>query len=288
MSDVPPTPRLHAFSHAPAALRIFRFAADSAPRVLELAHVSAFLRECAVEFGSADAALPGAMRNEYASGRYFKLRSVVERNARRCPWYSVRALSCRDVAPMPAAALAPDVTRHDVDWGAEGVVLHPSLTVLLGGFGLQRGPTALFAVAVGAEPVSSGKHVFSVTLAAVGGSLHIGWSNGCLRPNGWDHIGAHDAPSHSAGATYSTNGGQFYTSAPNGIQTAVEVPRHGALCTVAVLLDLDANPGRMTVFVDGEALPEQSDFRFEPSAGPWRPTVALLSVGDAVFSNALQ
>jgi hypothetical protein len=58
----------HAFSHAPAALRIFRFAADTAPRVLELAHVSAFLRECAVEFGSADAALPGALRCEHTAG----------------------------------------------------------------------------------------------------------------------------------------------------------------------------------------------------------------------------
>ncbi len=56
----------HAFNHAPAALRIFRFAADTAPRILDIAHISAFLRECAVEFGSADATLPGAMRNEIA------------------------------------------------------------------------------------------------------------------------------------------------------------------------------------------------------------------------------
>ncbi len=110
----------HAFSHAPAALRIFRFAADTAPRVLELAHVSAFLRECAVEFGSADATLPGAMRCEYAAKRFFELRAAVERNATRCPWLAAKVLACRSGAPMPAAALAPDVTRHDVKWGAEG------------------------------------------------------------------------------------------------------------------------------------------------------------------------
>jgi hypothetical protein len=101
----------HAFSHAPAVLRIFRFAADTAPRVLELAHVSAFLRECAVEFGSADATLPGALRCEYATKRFFELRAVVERNAARCPWLAAKLLACRSGAPMPAAALAPDVTR---------------------------------------------------------------------------------------------------------------------------------------------------------------------------------
>ncbi len=129
MSDVSslhasPQQRQHAFSHAPAALRIFRFAADTAPCVLELAHVSAFLRECAVEFGSADATLPGALRNEHAAKRYFKLRGVVERNAARCPWLAAKLLECRSGAPMPAAALAPDVTRHDVNWGAEGARRH--------------------------------------------------------------------------------------------------------------------------------------------------------------------
>ncbi len=104
----------HAFNYVLAALRIFRFAADTAPRVLQLAHVSAFMRECAVEFGSVDATLPGAMRSEYASGRYFKLRAAVERNAVRCRWLAVKLLACLGGAPMPAAALAPDVTRHDV------------------------------------------------------------------------------------------------------------------------------------------------------------------------------
>jgi hypothetical protein len=119
----------HALEYAPAALRIFRFAANSAPRVLELAHVCAFLRECAVEFGSADAALPGALRCEFAAKRFFRLRDVVERYAALCPWLAAKVLACRSGAPMPAAALAPDVTRHDVNWGAEGARRHEWLAV---------------------------------------------------------------------------------------------------------------------------------------------------------------
>jgi hypothetical protein len=129
--------RQRAFSHAPAALRIFRFAADSAPRLLELAHVSAFLRECAVEFGSADATLPGALRCEYAAGRFFELRTAVLRNAARCPWLAEKLLACRSGAPMPAAALARDVMRHDVNWGAEGARRNADLQLTHGGFGLS-------------------------------------------------------------------------------------------------------------------------------------------------------
>jgi hypothetical protein len=128
MSDDLPQSQMHAFNHAPAALRIFRFAADTAPRVLELAHVSAFLRECAVEFGSADATLPGAMRCEYAAKR-FKLRAVVERNAELCPWLAEKLLACRSGAPIPAAALAPDVTRHDVSWRVAGARRNKCLEV---------------------------------------------------------------------------------------------------------------------------------------------------------------
>ncbi len=105
MSDVAPEQR-HAFSHAPAALRIFRFAADTAPRVLELAHVSKFLRECAVEFGSADAALPGAMRNEYAARRFFRLRDVVKRNAGLCLWLAAKVLACRHATTSTGAPRA--------------------------------------------------------------------------------------------------------------------------------------------------------------------------------------
>jgi hypothetical protein len=167
MSDVL-SPR-HAFSHAPAALRILRFAADSASRVLELAHVSAFLRECAVEFGSADAALPGAMRNEHAAKRFFKLRAAVERKAAHCPWLSEKLLACRSGAPVPAAALALDVTRHDVNWGAEGARRHKAFAVSGDGSALtMTSEQPAYAWAQGAVGVTSGKHFFQVCVPSVG------------------------------------------------------------------------------------------------------------------------
>jgi hypothetical protein len=165
MSDVPP--QLHAFTHAPAALRIFRFAADTAPRVLELTRVSAFLRECAVEFGSADAALPGAMRNEYADGRYFWLRDAAERNAALCPWLAAKLLACRSGAPVPAEALAPDVTRHDVNWGAEGAHCHAELQLTRGGVTLARWQTGAWCWAQGAVGVTSSKHYFQMCVTAL-------------------------------------------------------------------------------------------------------------------------
>jgi hypothetical protein len=173
--SIPPQPQ-HAFNHAPAALRIFRFAADSAPRVLELAHVSAFLRECAVEFGSADAALPGALRCEYASGRYFALHDVVELNEECCRWLAAKVLACRSGAPVPAAALAPDVTRHDVDWGAEGAPKH-NMLLTHGGYGLARDESVNRCWwAQGAPGVTSGKHFFQVSVTAPGdGGVIIGF-----------------------------------------------------------------------------------------------------------------
>jgi hypothetical protein len=180
--DLPP--QRHAFNHAPAALRVFRFAVDSAPRVLQLAHVSAFLRECAVEFGSADATLPGALRDECAasSGRFFTLREIVKRKAAHCPWLAAKVLACRSGAPVPAAALAPDVTRHDVNWGAEGARRHADLQLTHDGFGVSCTETASSANvgwswAQGDLGVTSGKHWFQVAIVALGrgGHVTVGW-----------------------------------------------------------------------------------------------------------------
>jgi hypothetical protein len=175
--------RLHAFSHAPAALRILRFAADTAPRVLELAHVSAFLRECAVEFGCADATLPGALRCEYACWRYFELRDVVERNAACCSWLAAKLLACRSGAPVPAAALAPDVTRHDVNWGAGGARRHEGFAVSGGGSALMLiGAPPSLAWAQGAVGVTSGKHYFQVCITqSTGNRARVGWVDRALR-----------------------------------------------------------------------------------------------------------
>ncbi len=166
-------------------MRIFRLAADSAPRVLEMAHVSELLRECAVEFGSADAALPGALRCDYAAKRFFELRVVVERNAARCPWLAAKVLACRSGAPMPAAALAPDVTRHDVNWGAEGARRDHRLELTHAGYGLAATTNGGNMWAQGPVGVTSGKHFFQVALTDTGFSawIFVGFIRYCRPPN---------------------------------------------------------------------------------------------------------
>ncbi len=54
-------------------------------------------------------------------------------------------------------------------------------------------------------------------------------------------------------------------------------------CTVGCLLDADA--GAMTVFVDGEPLPQQCEYKF-PTDREWFPTVGLGYEHNALFSNA--
>jgi hypothetical protein len=289
MSDVVPQP-MHAFNHAPAALRIFRFAADSAPRVLELAHVSAFLRECAVEFGSADAALPGALRNEYISGRYVKLHhlakcyaarrsSVVEGNRTRSPWLAEKILACRGGAPIPAAALAPDVTRHDVNWGAEGARRGAVLRLTHGGFGLyDRGsdddPPRW---AQGAVAATMSKHFFQVCVTAPrGGYVMLGWVDKtcCAEP---DNVGWR---TNATGAAFDTDGAFWFGTAPLTASVAApdndtDAPSNKRPCVIGALLDLDATPARMTVFVDGEPLAVQCEYDFPKDGRAWFPSVGL-------------
>jgi hypothetical protein len=278
MSDVTQMP---AFNHAPAALRIFRFAADSAPRVLELAHVSAFLRECAVEFGSADATLPGAMRNEGASGRYLTMRAAVERNAERCPWLAAKLLACRSGAPMPAAALAPDVTRHDVNWGAEGARRSDKLELTHDGYGLKHAMLEGFWWAQGATGVRSGKHWFSVLVSRYGNGAQVGWVDDKVSVtdvNDWPGSRITDC----SGAEYSPHGEMWFGTAPVATSSYTAAPANTRPCSVGLLLDLDATPARMTVFVDGVELAQQCPYDF-PKDREWHPSVALL--GSALFSQ---
>jgi hypothetical protein len=67
---------------------------------------------------------------------------------------------------VPEAALAPDVTRHDVDWGADDARHHAYLAVSADGYALTlAGDPPTFAWAQGAVGVTSGKHWFSVSVA---------------------------------------------------------------------------------------------------------------------------
>jgi hypothetical protein len=294
MSDVL---QQHAFSHAPAALRIFRFAADSAPRVLELAHVSAFLRECAVEFGSADATLPGSMRNEYAAKRFFELRAVVECNAPRCPWLAAKLLACRSGAPVPVAAMAHDVMRHDVNWSAEGARRHDGIAVssTTAALSLERGLRA-YAWAQGAVGVTSGKHFFSVSVTrSEHGDLKIGWVDRVLQTSSDVEWGPGNVESGASGAVFAPSGFVYWGTAPiSGEDQFMRVPRTwnyanaepntARPCTVGCLLDADA--GEMTVFVDGEPLAEQCEYRF-PTDRDWFPSVGLGRKGEELFSNVV-
>ncbi len=278
--DEPAPQQLHAFNHAPAALRIFRFAADSAPRVLELAHISAFLRECAVEFGSADAALPGALRCEYTARRYFMVLRSLQYRSWCCPWLAEKVLACRSGAPMPAAALAPDVTRHDVNWGAEGASCSNHLHLTYGGFGLSVA-TLAFAWAQGPVGVTSGKHYFHVHLISdfsFGMSAWVGWVDGKTSV-GREHVGRKGTL--WSGACYNSrtraSGSFWFGTAPLAADSFIDAPVNARSCTIGCLLDLDATPARMTVFVDGEPLEVQCEYEFPKDGRAWYPTVGTRS-----------
>jgi hypothetical protein len=261
----------HAFSHAPAALRIFRFAADSATRVLEITHVSEFLRECAVEFGSADATVPAAMRNEYAARRYFWLRDIVECNAARCPWLAEKLLAGRSAAPIPAAALAPDVTRHDVNWGAEGARRDRKLIRLThGGFGLLRGDPGTWRCVQGAVCVTSGRHHFQVSITNPGnGLVMVGFVDDKVADG--DYVGR--AGSLSAGAMYYMAGSFHFGTGPAA--SKVRAPANRQCCAIGCLLDLAATPAHMTVFVDGTPLAVQCEYDFPKDGRAWFPSVCV-------------
>jgi hypothetical protein len=277
----------HALDFAPAAMRIFRFASDSAPRVLELAHVSAFLRECAVEFGSVDAALPGALRCEGVVGRYLAMRKIACRKSAHCPWLAAKLLSCRSGAPMPAAALAPDVTRHDVNWGAEGARRHKKLVVSSDGSALSHSQQYGFAWAQGAVGVRSGKHLFSVTVTRINhGYVKVGWVDRALRTDQdeRDDNGPGYKDSLASGATLMLNGCICFGTAPLSRDQRMQVPSVNCPCTVGCLLDADV--GAMTVFVDGEPLAQQCEYKF-PTDREWYPSVSLWNKDDALHSNAV-
>jgi hypothetical protein len=280
---VPQRQRLHAFNHAPAALRIFRFAADSAPRVLQLAHISAFLRECAVEFGSADAALPGALRCEYAAKRFFSLRCMVESNAARCPWLAEKLLACRSGAPIPAAALAPDVTRHTVNWDAPDARRNEMLQPMYDGLGLRLCGPWLRAWAQGPDGFTTGRHFFSITILPSGTSLAV--SAGWLDNNCW--TSERDEPgttmARASGAVYRTNGCYQFGTAPLAADSILKTRHSYRPCTVGCLIDLDATPARMTVFVDGEPLPVQCPYDF-PKDRAWFPSVGVYERDNKIFT----
>jgi hypothetical protein len=289
----------HPLDETQIALRICRFAADTAERVLELAHVGDTLRTCAVEFGGAIATLPDALTNTIAIGtlhvshgaRYWAVRAVVERNRMRCPWLAELILASRHGAPIPRVALADNVTRHDVRWrslSAEGWPGTNDLQYLpvgvehnpRGHFRLlrcERGPTVGSVWARGDVGVSSGRHFFSVVVFRVptGGAssnVMVGWADDKIRTQGFDRpgcvltdsMGATVFASRCSGAAFRVGGGFAFGTAFGNAPLAANsespppaTPNGGFTnpgdrsCVVGALLDLDASPPHMQVFIDG-------------------------------------
>jgi hypothetical protein len=282
-------PQHHALNIAQAALRIFRFAAHNVPRILELAHVSAMLRECAVEFGSADAALPGAMRCEWPIGRYWRLQQKALEHEARCAWLARKVLECRDGAPIPALAMNGDVTRHDVNWSAEGARNDlGSRGLTHRGFGLnaEAHATTWIRWAVSPTTMHRGRHWWSVAVTVMGarGWMFIGVSDGNLQRAAYDHPG--NGGTHSSGSVYAPAGMHLFGTAPSAT-TRVQAPQVRRRCLIGVFLDLDANPPRLVVFVDGEPLAAQSPYDFPSEKGPWRWCVGVAEPHTALHSNSV-
>jgi hypothetical protein len=65
------------------------------------------------------------------------------------------------------------------------------------------------------------------------------------------------------------------------------VPGDVRPCLIGALLDLDATPARMTVFVDGEQMAVQCDYDFPKDGRAWYPSVSLTQAGTALHSCAM-
>ncbi len=86
------------------------------------------------------------------------------------------------------------------------------------------------------------------------------------------------AGTYSSGAAYKINGASgafFFGTAPLASTSYSGAPGNVRPCVVGCLLDLDATPARMTVFVDGEPLAVQCEYDFPKDGRAWFPTVGL-------------
>jgi hypothetical protein len=81
------------------------------------------------------------------------------------------------------------------------------------------------------------------------------------------------------------DGAFLFGTAPLSGDQFKEVPKVPWPCTVGCLLDADA--GAMTVFVDGEPLSQQCEYRFPTDGREWAPSVGLFFEHDALFSNSV-
>jgi hypothetical protein len=222
-----------------------------------------------------------------------------------CTFASGRCFG-RWCAPVPA--IAAQVTRHDVNWGAEGARRHAYLQLTHDGSGLrwQRSETAVLGAGAGGNRwanrewysaqgpvgVTSGRHYFQMRIT-VPGRIFVGWVDNKLSvvpsDDHWvmnDRVGM--SGTHSSGAAYWLEldyGGFWFGTAH--IVGRGDAPANKRPCVVGCLLDLDATPARMTVFVDGEPLAVQCPYDFPTDGRAWFPTVSLGDQRTALHSCAM-
>ncbi len=104
-----------------------------------------------------------------------------------------------------------------------------------------------------------------------------------------DHAGKRDTL--CTGALWHASG-QFWFGTPRlGEQLSADsfsyAPVVDYKCAAGCLIDLDATPARMTVFVDGEPLRMQCEYDFPKDGRAWFPTVALCAANTALHSCAM-
>jgi hypothetical protein len=187
------------------------------------------------------------------------------------------------VTKLPAAALAPDVTRHDVNWGAEGARRHELLVMSADGSTLTHtGRLITWKWAQGAVGVTRGKHWFSVTVTrCTGGYVKVGWVDRALTFDANDEWAPAElgpgwsTNSRASGAVFMPAGYFYFGTAPLSRNLYTQVPAVKCPCTVGCLLDADA--GAMTVFVNGKPLKQQCAYKFPNDGREWAPSVGLNS-----------
>ncbi len=84
---------------------------------------------------------------------------------------------------------------------------------------------------------------------------------------------------------YEPTSGKYYCAVDD--ESEIDAPWIDHPCVVGCLLNLDATPARMTVFVDGEPLEVQCEYDFPSDGRAWYPTVALCNSGTALHSCAM-
>ncbi len=91
----------------------------------------------------------------------------------------------------------------------------------------------------------------------------------------------------ASGAAFLLFGGFWFGSPPLAESSSSIAPENNRPCVIGCLLNLDATPARMTVFVDGEPLAVQCEYDFPKDGRAWFPSVSLCEPSHALHSCAI-